>query len=256
MKLSQWMKASSVLLLGLLVTNTAEARATYVSPLNAALGSSVSCEACHIGGPSGSNASYPIASTYRAGLDLANSDSDSDGYTNKQEASAAMTYFNDPATTPYILQATTAFAGANTKVIADAAAAETAFADTYSLATGAATILGGVKVTLTQPDSVYFKAGGVNASDLVYTVDVSNFGTLVPASDWSAAANGALNILALPAGNLGSADYVVVHTALAVSSGAQPTGEDEGFECLIAGMPSTLAMMFAMLGLGFFARRK
>jgi len=214
----------------------------------------VSCEACHIGSPSGGNASYPIASTYRAGLNLANSDSDGDGFTNKQEANGSSLNFNSASATPFTLQTAAAFLGTNARVITDAGAAETAFIDSYSMATGSQVILGGVKVTLNAADTIYFKAGGVNATDSVYTVDASNFGTLVASTDWSAGTDGSLHILALPAA-AGSADYVVVHTAAAVTSGTQPNGEDEE-GCLVTNASTTLLMMFALLAMGLILRRK
>ncbi|MDX8387981.1 MAG: hypothetical protein R8M46_05540, partial [Ghiorsea sp.] len=87
--------ATSVVLAGSsLIAATAYASSGFEIVVNNALGSAISCSACHSGTPSPTTPTLPLALTYRAGAtvaNIANSDSDGDGFTNKQEASGTLT---------------------------------------------------------------------------------------------------------------------------------------------------------------------
>lgn len=256
-----------VSLAGLLAAMGLSAQSVMASPsfvniLNTNLGNgaTTSCNACHVGGVgSGSTATLPMATTYKSARAAANyalvasSDSDGDGFTNAQEVNAATVNFNDKAITPFTLLAGQAFTGANVKAVADAAAAETAFTDTTGLAGTGQVILGGVKVTLNQADTIYFKAGGVDTTSLIYTVDATGAGTAVAAADWAVNANGSLIIKALPAGAT-TADYVVVDNAIdttpAFTKKASVTG------CLAETLTTPLLLLLSMLSLGMLLRRK
>ena len=249
---------------GLLTTYTTTAMASsgFEITVNSQLGNgaSVSCNACHNGGTSAATATFPMANTYRAARTagdftlVATSDSDGDGYINKFEVNATATEFNDAAISPFT-KVVAANGDANVKALADASAASATFTDSQGLATGKE-ILGGIKVTLNQADTIYFKAGGVSATDTIYTVDAAGVGTLVAAADWAATADGGLQIKALPAG-VTTADYVAVRAVpVAVSAAAVTNGTASVTGCVSSSLSTPLMMVLGLLSLGFFVRRK
>lgn len=252
---------SAALLLGAISfsATTASARSGFEVTLNTALGATgLSCSACHVGGTSAASATTPIALTWKAGLSLPNTDSDGDGYTNKQEVSGALLNFNTAAISPFTLKSAAAgvadTALASVAVIGAANATAPAFTDPYTLAATGKEILGGVSVNIANAATLYFKAGAVDAVSLVYTVDATGQGTAATmGTDWTVAADGGLNILALPAGAV-NASYVVVRTIPAAQIiPAKGTASVVG--CM-TGSTILPLMIFAILSLGFFIRRK
>ncbi|MDQ7003936.1 MAG: hypothetical protein Q9N67_03000 [Ghiorsea sp.] len=93
------------------VTTQAFASPGFEITLNQQLGNgaSVSCNACHSGATNSATATFPMANTYRAARTandytlIATSDSDNDGFSNKQEVNGTATDFNVAATTPFTL---------------------------------------------------------------------------------------------------------------------------------------------------------
>jgi len=205
------------LLTTLVLTSTANAQPGYETILSKALGvaaTPVACQACHNSLPSSENATNavnPIALTWKQpSLDIRYTDSDGDGFSNIQEASGALLNFNDPYTSPFTINALAASSlTANTAVIGALGATETVFTDPYGLASNAS-VIGGISVTLGNVATVTYKAGGVLATDSVYTVDPYGQGTLAAQGiDWTATSDGSLSVLALPNG-VANASYVVV----------------------------------------------
>jgi len=254
---------SAALLLGAISfsATTASARSGFEITLNTALGATgLSCSACHVGGTSAASATTPIANTWKAGLSLTNTDSDGDGYTNKQEASGALLNFNTATVSPFTIKSAAAAGNvadtalASVAVIGAANATAPAFTDPYTLATTGKEILGAISVNIANAATLYFKAGGVDAVSLVYTVDATGQGTAATmGTDWTVAADGGLNILALPAGAV-NASYVVVR-AIPAAQILPAKGTASVVGCMTG---STLLplMLFALLSLGFFVRRK
>lgn len=257
MKLSQWIHVSAACVAALVVANTAEARSTYVAPLNAALGSSVSCEACHTGAPSGGNASYPIASTYRAGLDLAASDSDGDGFTNSQEANGASLNFNTSSVSPFTL-AKAAESSTSTKVVVTGAGIvnETVVTDAYAqlgitVASGSEVVAAVSPRVSTFPATLMFAKPLTSTSKIYQVNHTSKTNTLIT-SGLTFNKNGSVTITGLT----GPVDLVAVRVVpTAVGAGSQPKGEDkEG--CMAPTLSVTTWMMLALLALGWMSRRK
>ena len=257
---------TSVVVAGLFVgfATSASASSGFESTVNAILGNgaSVSCNACHTDGGSSSSATLPMANTYRSARSagdftlLGTSDSDGDGYINKLEVNAAGVEFNSSAISPFT-KAVAANADANVKALADAAAVSATFADPTGLAGTGKEILGGIKVTLIQADTLYFKAGGVGSTDMVYTVDAAGVGTAVAAADWTVTVDGGLKINALPAGAV-TADYVVVRTAPPTVAAAPTAFQDPAsvVGCVTAGLTTPLLMLLSLLSIGLLVKRK
>lgn len=223
-------------------------------------GANVSCNACHNGGTSTATATFPMAGTYRAARTagdftlLATSDSDGDGYINKFEVNIAATEFNDKAISPFT-KVTAVNTDINIKALADTGVVSATFADPQGLAATGKEILGGVKVTLNQADTIYFKAGGVSSTDTIYTVDATGVGTAVAAADWAATVDGGLQIKALPAGAT-TADYVAVRAVPVAATAAVTNGIASVTGCISSSLSTPLMMVLALLSLGFFVRRK
>ncbi|MDQ7003935.1 MAG: hypothetical protein Q9N67_02995 [Ghiorsea sp.] len=260
------------ILTGLVVTGLftglstqALASSGFENTLNQQLGNgaSVSCNACHSGATTSATATFPMANTYRAARTandytlIATSDSDGDGYINKFEVNGAATDFNVVATSPFT-KATAANGDASVKTLADNAAVSAAFVDstTAPLATTGQVILGDIKVTLKQADTLYFKAGGVDAAAKIYTVDAAGVGTDVTADCTISAVDGSLKVNVAPAGGF-PANYVVVQGTPATAAAgtiAQETASIYG--CTTTSLSTPLLMFLAMLSLGFFVRHR
>jgi len=258
---------TSVVVAGLFVgfATSASASRGFEGTVNTILGNgaSVSCNACHTDGGSSSSATLPMANTYRSARSagdftlLGTSDSDGDGYINKLEVNAAAVEFNSSAISPFT-KAVAANADANVKALADAAAVSATFADPTGLAGTGKEILGGIKVTLNQADTIFFKAGGVTSLDSVYTVDAAGAGSLLAATDWSASATtGALTVNLAPAGGF-PADFVVVRTALSTVAAAPTAFQDPAsvVGCVTAGLTTPLLMFLSLLSIGLLVKRK
>lgn len=223
-------------------------------------GASVSCNACHNGGTSAATATFPMANTYRAARTandftlIATSDSDGDGYINKFEVNAAATEFNDVAISPFT-KAAAANADVNVKALVDTAVVSATFSDPTGLAGTGKEILGGIKVTLNQVDTLYFKAGGVGSTDLIYIVDAAGVGTAVAAADWSATVDGGLTIMNPPAGGF-PVDYVAVRSVPVVSVLPTNTQVASVTGCVTSSVTTPLMMFLGLISLGFFVRRR
>jgi len=224
-------------------------------------GASVSCNACHSGSQNASTAILPMATTYKSARSagnfalLASSDSDGDGFTNAQEVSGSLVRFNDSAVSPFTLLTGQAFTGTNIKAVADASAAETTFTDPQGLATTGTSILGGVKVTLNQTDTVYFKAGGVSSTATVYVVDATGAGTALGTTDWTSNVDGSLKLNALPAGSNFPADLVVVSAGATAATAVSNSGTASVTGCMTSGGTLPL-MVLSLLGFSLLLRRK
>ncbi|HIP06262.1 MAG TPA: hypothetical protein EYG66_00110 [Mariprofundaceae bacterium] len=245
------------------LSSPASASSGFESTVNQMLGNgaSVSCNACHTDGGSTSSATRPMANTYRAARAandftlIATSDSDGDGYINKFEVNAATVEFNVAATSPF-----TKATGVNAvttliKTLADIAAVSAAFADPNGLAGVGKEILGGIKVTLNQVDTIYFKAGGVSSTDTVYTVDAAGVETIAGTADWMATVDGGLQVINPPAGGF-PVGYVVIRSVPVVAALPTNTQVASVTGCVTSSVTTPLMMVFALLSLGFFARRK
>jgi len=255
---------SAALLLGAISfsATTASARSGFEVTLNTALGATgLSCSACHVGGTSAASATTPMALTWKSSSlasNLANSDSDGDGYTNKQEVSGALLNFNTATVSPFTIKSAgagvTDTALTSVVVIGTAGATAPAFTDPYTLATTGKEILGGVSVNIANTATLYFKAGAVDAASLVYTVDATGQGTAATmGTDWTVTVDGGLNILALPAGAV-NASYVVVRSIPAAQ--ILPAKDKASVVGCMTGSTLLPLMLFALLSLGFFVRRK
>ncbi len=243
---------------------TAMASSGFENTVNSQLGNgaSVSCDACHNGATGSSTATFPMANTYRAARTagdftlIATSDSDGDGYINKFEVNGAATEFNVATTSPFT-KAAAANGDANVKALADTTAVSVTFTDPNGLAGTGKEILGGIKVTLNQADTIYFKAGGVGTTDTVYTVDAAGAGTALASTDWTSGVDGSLKIMALPAGSTFPADIVVVRTLPATAAAPVLTnGTASTTGCITSSLSTPFMMVFALVSLGFFVRRK
>lgn len=237
----------------------AQASSGFEKSLNTALGNgaSVSCNACHNGATNTSTATLPVAVTYKATRDFAQTataDSDGDGYSNKQEVNASLVEFNDINTSPFTKATGKNASVTNIKALADKKAVETAFTDTTGLTTvGTSVVLGDIKVTLNQVDTVFYKAGGIDSTAQVYIVDAAGAGTLVATGDYIAKSDGSITIVNPPSGGF-PRDYVIVvpkATAVALSGAdASVTG------CLLGSATTPLAMLIGLLGMGLILRRR
>lgn len=254
---------SAALMLGAISfgATTASALSSFVAPLNAALGgTSVSCSACHAGaGQSKTNATLPMALTWKSSSlasNLANSDSDGDGFTNIQEASGALLNFNDAAVSPFTLASAGATAAdtvlANVVVKGDAVATQQAFADPYSLAGTGEEIVGGISVTIhAVPVTIFVKGLGVDSTMNMYAVDAAGQGTLAPTTSWMANVDGSFTVNAMATN---PATVVLVRTLPAAAAVAAASSSSGG--CVTSAATTPLMMVLAMLTLGFFVRRK
>jgi len=276
----------------LLLTNTAHAQSGFQNTLNTALGSTFGasdCIVCHVGGLSGSTATTAIARTWLAvGANtalLASTDSDGDGFSNKQEANGITTNFNNVAVTPFTL-ATGGKALTNVYVTGDANATEktiTAAASGITVPVGS-TILGGVAIdvyaslTTDAPITLLYKAGAAALTSTVYAVDTYSIAIADPyatnttlpleAADWSLTAQGGVKINQPPAGfDANRHDIVVVRvtpttTVLGGNGDSESSDDDDDDDgknaASCAGVISTtpLWMLFALLSLGFLIRKK
>ena len=256
------MRTLAAVFILLFASQTAQARSQYVGTVNAALGNgaSVSCNACHSGSASGGNANLPLASTWRLAADLALSDSDGDGFTNRQEVNGWATDFNVASVTPF------------TKAVAAAGASDIALNDVVVGGDNAAVqsasgivaasgnqILGGIKVTTNVlPVTLLFKAGAVTATSKLYVEGATN--TMLASTDWSAAADGKVTISALPAGIAQPADITVervIPVAPSPGSGGYTPGEgEEELECMTAGSSTSMMFFVALMVLSLVTRRK
>jgi len=253
---------SAALLLGAMSfgATTASALSSFVAPLNAALGgTSVSCSACHTGATqSKTNATLPMALTWKSSSlasNLANSDSDGDGFTNIQEASGALLNFNVATVSPFTLASAGATAAdtvlATVVVKGDAVATQQAFADPYSLAGTGEEIVGGISVTIhAVPVTIFVKGLGVDSTMKMYAVDAAGQGTLAPTTSWMANVDGSFTVTAM-ATNPATAVLVRTLPAVAVPAAAGSSGG-----CVTSAATTPLMMILAMLTLGFFVRRK
>ncbi len=249
---------SPLLILGFTVQ--AQARSEYVPTVQAQLGTSaVSCSACHSGSPSEGNAVLPLANTFRTGAELGQSDSDHDGFTNKQEVGSGLS-FNTAAVTPFTV-ASSGIRLTNVYVVGDASATEQAFAAADGGLTVPANshILGNISVDIyTAPVTLTFKAGGAAATSTLFMVDTyAQTNTPLAATDWSVTTTGAVTINALPAGAPVPATIVVqrvIPIPPAPGSGGYSVGEEE--HCMTNGASTMLLMTLALLTLGALSRRK
>ncbi len=281
--------------LSVLLMNTAHAQSGFQNTLNAALGSSFGasdCFACHVGGLSGATATTPIANTWRSvganTASLASADSDGDGFTNKQEASGITTDFNSATITPFTKAAATAsdVKLANVFVQGDTNASEksiTAAASGITVPAGSE-ILGGVAVDIyasptgAAPITLLYKAGAAALTSTVYAVDTYSIAIADPyatnttltlaATDWTLTPQGGVQLNQLPAGADNTYDIVVVRvtpTALPINGGDNDSNDSDSNDddnennvVTCAGVTSTtpLWMLFALLSLGFFIRKK
>lgn len=275
----------------LLLMNTAHAQSGFQNTLNTALGSTFGasdCFACHVGGLSGSTATTAIARTWLAvGSNtalLASTDSDGDGFSNKQEANGITTNFNNVAVTPFTL-ATGGKALTNVYVTGDANATEkpiTAAASGITVPVGS-TILGGVAIdvyaspTTADPITLLYKAGAAALTSTVYAVDTYSIAIADPyatnttlplaAADWSLTPQGGVQLKQLPAGADATYDIVVVRVTPTTNllnggdndSNDNDSNDDDDNTQKIACMTdvTTPLMMFgALFGLGLLMRRK
>jgi len=239
---------------------SAQASSGFEVTLNAALGNgaSVSCNACHLGSTSSATATLPMAVTWKNGgrtdtTLLATSDSDGDGYINQTEVSGSLVEFNDIATSPFT-KATAANADANVIAHADNAAASATFTDSTAtpLAATGQIILGDIKVTLNQTDTLYFKAGSVDSAATIYTVDAAGVGTDVTADCTISSVDGSLKVNTAPAGGF-PADYVVVQgtaSTTTFSADASVTG------CVTSNTTLPLTLFLSMMMTGLVVRNK
>ncbi len=240
--------------------------------LGATLGSTYSCNACHVGGVgAASTATLPMALTLKAGLNLATTDSDGDGFTNAQEVSGTALNFNDPAITPFTV-ATGGTALTNVYVKNDALAVEKAFTAASAGITLPATnqILGNISVDIyTTPSAVapvtlLFKAGAAAATSKVYVVDTYTQSNtpLAATTEWTTAADGSVVINLLPAGVTTPATIVVERViptaAIAGLYGGYFDDDDDedGEGCIMASASTPLMMLLSLLFIGLFIRKR
>jgi len=241
----------------------ANASSSFVSVVNSALGNgaSVSCGACHNGATATSTATLPMAVTWKNGGRntnslLASTDSDNDGFTNQQEVNASKTYFNASSITPFTLLTITAADKAltNVKVEGDTLATEVAFTDTAPIAGAGKEILGAIKINITPPVTLTFKAGGADSAAVVHTVDAAGSSTGTVTSTVNN--NGSVVITALTRGAT-NADVVVVRTPASSNSSSTATqGDASVYGCVSASITTPATLLMVMLSLGFFLRRK
>lgn len=246
-----------------IVSQSAEARPEYVAGVQAALGSnSISCGACHSGAAGEGNANLPFASTWRSGADMALSDSDGDGFNNREEVNGAD--LNNPAVSPFTL-ATGGVARTNVYIIGDTSALEKAITAIPNATIPAdSQLLGNLAVdvyadpTLNAPITLVYKAGGAASTSTVYAIDAySN----IPfaATDWTLNTNGSIQVNQWPAGAAaGTHDIAVVRKIPVVPApGPRRGGDDEGkLKCMTSHTLPTSMMVFALLAVGLLIRRK
>jgi len=254
---------SAALMLGAITfgATTASAFGTYMTSANGVLGTSYTspngCIACHSAANNTGNDKgvTPLAATWKSvGLaGLAAADSDGDGFTNLQEATASLTTYdyNSATVTPFT-QATGGLNLGDMYIIGDPSASQAAFADPYGLATAGKEILGGVSVTVqATPVTVFAKLAGADATWMMYSLDVNNAGTLlVQGTDWMINANGSFTVAG---GGPVPAKAVIVRNAPVVSV---PAAGGSSGGCVTSAATTPLMMVIAMLTLGFFVRRK
>lgn len=250
---------SVALLLGAMSfgATTASARSQYLGTLNTNLGTSFGdCIVCH------GNASNfpknkgvtPIAST--RGNITATTDSDGDGWTDKQEVSGLNMYFNQASVTPFTVAAAaegvTVTAGVNVIETGTAAqVTENTTADVY--ADFGITVPAGSEVVA----DIYATVTG-NGATLTYRVPVPQGSTIYTvAAGISSDVTGSTTFNANGSITLGvnAADVVAVRiTPVVAGSGTSSSAGGGG--CLTASASTPLLMVLAMLALGFIARRK
>ncbi len=240
------------------------AQSSYVGPLNAGLGNgaSVSCSACHQGAANAGTATYPMASAWRSGANLALSDSDGDGFNNAQEVNGGSTNFNLNTVSPFTL-AKAAEGSASTKVVVvgGGQVTETAITDIYTQAgitlAPSHSIAGGVSPSVnTFPATIFFNQA-VNTGDKVYVVDLAAKTNTLITTGVVFNANGSVTI----SGLTGPVNIVVDRvTPIVPAGGGSRGGGEEGNEglegCVSGSLPTPLLMMLGLLGLGLFFRRK
>lgn len=251
-------RSALVLATILLASNPAQARDGYQVTLSSQLGTSgLSCSACHIGSNSEGTANTPIALTWKAGRNVAQTDSDGDGFINSQEVSGASVNFNYASITPYTV------AGGNLAnnvlVTGDNSAIEQPFTASNAGITVASgnQILGNVSVDIyTTPVNLLFKAGGAASTANVYVVDTyAQTNQKLLSTDWSAKANGSIDIVALPAG-VNPPAKIVVERVIPVlpPAGTYAYGEDEE-GCLTENNQLPLMLMMALLMISTVIRK-
>lgn len=289
MKLNQFTTAAIAVGLISFGGQSASAQPGYEMTLNVALGTTgLSCNACHVGGVGAKNtATLPMALTWSAGgnfnnLLLASSDSDNDGFTNKQEVSGAAVNFNVATVTPFTL-ATGGKPLTNVYVSGDGTALEkAATAITAGITVPAGSeILGGVAVdiyatpTTGAPITLLYKAGAAALTSTVYAVDMYSIAfdpyavaPVLPlaATDWALTATGGVKVNMLPAGADARYDLVVVRVIPVVTLpgggiGGDNENDDEGdgkpgAACLVGSTTAPLMLFLAVISLSLFIRRK
>lgn len=296
MKLNTLMTTAIAVSLMSVGSYTASAQSGYEVTLNNALGiaatAGLSCNACHVGGVGAkTTATLPMAQTWLSGGNLntallASSDSDGDGFTNKQEVSGAALNFNVATITPFTL-ATGGKPLANVYVTGDANATEKATSAAVAGITvpAGSAILGNVAIdiyanpTLTAPITLLYKAGAAAATSTVYAVDTYSIAIADPyatnvvlplaAADWTLTATGAVQVNQLPAGgDIARHDIVVVRVIpVAAPPGGGGNGGDNdndndneggkpGAACLADRQGTPLVLFLMIVSLGFFARRQ
>lgn len=241
--------------------SNAHARVTYVAPLNAALGNgaSISCNACHIGTPSGNNATYSMANTYRSGIDLAKADSDNDGFANQYEVNGAATDFNSASTNPFTL-AKAAESSNSSKVVVTGAGivSETTITDPYTqvgitVPAGSEIVSAVIVGVPSFPATLTFAKAVPNPSKVYVVNQATKTNTLLNVGI-TYNANGSVTV----ANVAGPADIVVervIPIPPTAGTGAQPVGEGkEG--CMISSTPRTLLLGLMLLCLSWCTRKR
>jgi hypothetical protein len=227
----------------------------------------VKCSICHSTAGGGTDKGVTLyANQYRATHSAASikaNDADGDGFTNGQEGSLTAD-LNSKTVNPFTIKSA-AVTGADTAltnvvVLGDNAAAQAAFVAAdggITVATGS-TILDAIKVNINNANStLIFKAGGIDSTAKVYVVDTlakTNI-LLTAATEWVANPDGSMTIQALPAGSTFPVD-IVVEKASAAAAPVSTNGTASVTGCVTSSLSTPLMMVFSLLSLGFFVRRK
>jgi hypothetical protein len=261
--------AATALIAGSLSFSTAaQASDGFQVVVNLALGSSISCSACHNGATNSATATLPMALTYRGSstaTNIANSDSDSDGFTNKQEASGSTTNFNVTAVTPFTVAAAAVSSPSTKVVVTGVIASETAIAtDPYAetgvtLATGT-TVAGAVSPLVTMDSATLFFPQPIVTGSKVYIVDlVAKTGTLQAGVVFNS--NGSVTVTGAGTNvNLLVARAATAYTTGTAAAGGDNDDDDDGDRtaggCITGASTLPLMMFMGLLSLGFIGRRK
>ena len=251
---------SAALMLGAMSfgATTASAKTPMLGALNTSLGTTFTdCIVCHgtAANSGGNKGITAIASSQ--GIVSATRDSDGDGFTDIQEVSGTLMNFNIAATTPFTIAAAAegvAVTAAVNVVETGKAAAVTETATTDVYADFLITVPAGSEVV-----GDMYAATTINPSPLTYRVPVVQTGTTIYSVNKAAGTstdvtgNTTFNTDGSITVAVAATDIVAVRVTPLTGGGSSSGG---GGGCLTASVSTPLMMVFAMLTLGFFVRRK